>query len=136
MPASVRTNPAHRSSPANACCRSIPGVAGPGVRSPEVTSSMRSWRGPMRIPPIMGVSRRKLPDRSEAPPPALLKAAPDPPDIQGSVSACGSAPQRPRSEDGEHVNHDLLRLVVVRLQGIEHALPVEHVVEVLRMVAI
>jgi purine-binding chemotaxis protein CheW len=34
------------------------------------------------------------------------------------------------------VNHDLLRLVVVRLQGIEHALPVEHVVEVLRMVAI
>ena len=34
------------------------------------------------------------------------------------------------------MNHDLLRLVVVRLQGIEHALPVEHVVEVLRMVAI
>jgi purine-binding chemotaxis protein CheW len=34
------------------------------------------------------------------------------------------------------VNHDLLRLVVVRLQGTEHALPVEHVVEVLRMVAV
>ena len=31
---------------------------------------------------------------------------------------------------------DLLRLVVLRLQGIEHAVPVEDVVEVLRMVAI
>src|SRR6266545_2714065 len=58
MPASVLTNPAHIPSLANACCRSIPGVGGPSVRSPGVTTRIGSW-GPMRI--LLAVVRSESP---------------------------------------------------------------------------
>jgi hypothetical protein len=40
MPGSVRTTPDHMPSVATACWRSMPGVAGPGVRSPGVTTTI------------------------------------------------------------------------------------------------